>query len=103
MNNKESGYVYIQTGSTSGRLHTCKKPCFREDWVKIGKSSRPVDVRRKEQVNTTVPLPFEKRTQSFLTLLRPLGYTLLWHCKQKSVQNIPISREKATLFLNLCS
>ena len=23
-------------------------PRFREDWVKIGKSSRPVDVRNKE-------------------------------------------------------
>lgn len=60
MSNKEPGYVYILTN-----------PSFREDWVKIGNSSRPVDVRRKEQVNTTVPLPFEKRTQSFLTLLRP--------------------------------
>lgn len=29
MNNKEPGYVYILTN-----------PCFREDWVKIGKSSR---------------------------------------------------------------
>ena len=40
MNNKEPGYVYILTHSTSGRLHTCKNPSFREDWVKIGKSSR---------------------------------------------------------------
>ena len=30
MNNKEPGYVYILTN-----------PSFREDWVKIGKSSRP--------------------------------------------------------------
>ena len=37
MNNKEPGYVYILTN-----------PSFREDWVKIGKSSRPVDVRSKE-------------------------------------------------------
>ena len=35
MNNKEPGYVYILTRSTSGRLHTCKNPSFREDWVKI--------------------------------------------------------------------
>ncbi len=35
MNNKESGYVYILTN-----------PSFREDWVKIGKNSRP-DVRSK--------------------------------------------------------
>ncbi len=45
-NNK--GYVYILTN-----------PSFREDWVKIGKSSRPVDVRSKELDNTAVPLPFE--------------------------------------------
>lgn len=45
---KEPGYVYILTN-----------PSFREDWVKIGKSSRPVDVRSKELDNTVVPLPFE--------------------------------------------
>jgi len=45
-NNK--GYVYILTNSS-----------FREDWVKIGKSSREVDVRSKELDNTAVPLPFE--------------------------------------------
>lgn len=44
----ETGYVYILTN-----------PSFREDWVKIGKSSRPVDVRSKELDNTVVPLPFE--------------------------------------------
>ena len=48
MVNKEPGYVYILTN-----------PSFREDWVKIGKSSRPVDVRSKELDNTAVPLPFE--------------------------------------------
>ena len=42
------GYVYILTN-----------PSFREDWVKIGKSSRPVDVRSKELDNTAVPVPFE--------------------------------------------
>ena len=45
---KEPGYVYILTN-----------PSFREDWVKIGKSSRPGDVRSKELDNTAVPLPFE--------------------------------------------
>lgn len=45
---KEPGYVYILTN-----------PSFREDWVKIGKSSRPVNVRSKELDNTAVPLPFE--------------------------------------------
>lgn len=34
-------------------------PSFRENWVKIGKSCRPVDVRSKELDNTVVPLPFE--------------------------------------------
>ena len=47
MSNKEPGYVYILTRSTSGLLHTCKNPSFREDWVKIGKCSRPMDVRSK--------------------------------------------------------
>lgn len=46
--NKEPGYVYILTN-----------PSFREDWVKIGKSSRSVDIRSKELDNTAVPLPFE--------------------------------------------
>ncbi|GHV02335.1 hypothetical protein AGMMS49521_3970 [Campylobacterota bacterium] len=45
---KKQGYVYILTN-----------PSFREDWVKIGKSSRPVDVRSKELDNTAVPMPFE--------------------------------------------
>lgn len=43
-----AGYVYILTN-----------PSFREDWVKIGKSARPVDIRSKELNNTAVPLPFE--------------------------------------------
>lgn len=50
MNNKDKkpGYVYILTN-----------PSFREDWIKIGKSYRPIDVRSKELDNTAVPLPFE--------------------------------------------
>lgn len=48
MPKNESGYVYILTN-----------PSFREDWVKIGKSSRPVDIRSKELDNTAVPLPFD--------------------------------------------
>lgn len=46
--NTEPGYVYILTN-----------PSFKEDWVKIGKSSRPVEVRSAELDNTAVPLPFE--------------------------------------------
>lgn len=48
MSKCEAGYVYILTN-----------PSFKEDWVKIGKSSRPVDVRSIELDNTAVPLPFE--------------------------------------------
>lgn len=48
MTNAKTGYVYILTNSS-----------FKEDWVKIGKSARPVDVRSKELDNTAVPLPFE--------------------------------------------
>jgi len=48
LNNSRIGYVYILTN-----------PSFREDWVKIGKSSRPVDIRSKELDNTAVPLPFD--------------------------------------------
>lgn len=44
----EKGYVYILTN-----------PSFRNDWVKIGKSAREVNVRSKELDNTAVPLPFE--------------------------------------------
>lgn len=44
----DTGYVYILTN-----------PSFKDDWVKIGKSARPVDIRSKELDNTAVPLPFE--------------------------------------------
>lgn len=47
-NDNGAGFVYILTN-----------PSFREDWVKIGKSSRPVNIRSKELDNTAVPLPFE--------------------------------------------
>lgn len=44
----EPGFVYILTNNS-----------FREDWVKIGKTSRPVDVRTRDLDNTAVPLPFD--------------------------------------------
>ena len=47
MNNTKQGYVYILTN-----------PSFKDDWVKIGKSEREVNVRSKELDNTAVPLPF---------------------------------------------
>jgi len=43
----EKGYVYILTNIS-----------FKDDWVKIGRTVRPVDVRSKELDNTAVPLPF---------------------------------------------
>lgn len=43
----QQGYVYILTNDS-----------FHDNWVKIGKSSRPVDIRSKELDNTAVPLPF---------------------------------------------
>lgn len=45
---KEKGYVYVLTN-----------PSFRDDWVKIGKSSRLPEVRGRELYNTAVPLPYE--------------------------------------------
>ena len=45
---KEPGYVYILTN-----------PSFKEDWVKIGKSSVSVEKRVKQLDGTSVPLPFE--------------------------------------------
>ena len=45
---QEKGFVYILTNKS-----------FRDNWVKIGKSSRPVNVRSKELDNTAVPLPFD--------------------------------------------
>ena len=49
----------ITTNKTAGWVYILTNPSFREDWVKIGKSSRPVNVRSKELDNTAVPLPFE--------------------------------------------
>lgn len=48
MEDKKQGYVYILTN-----------PSFREDWVKIGKSSKSVEQRVKELDGTAVPLPFK--------------------------------------------
>ena len=60
------GYVYILTN-----------PSFKEDWVKIGKSSRPVDVRSKELDNTAVPLPFE--IYATMKTVKPRGALNLSH------------------------
>lgn len=44
----EKGYVYVLTN-----------PSFKDDWVKIGKSSREPNMRSKELSNTAVPLDYE--------------------------------------------
>ena len=48
MAESKPGYVYIMTN-----------PSFKENWVKIGKSARPVELRLKELDTTSVPMPFE--------------------------------------------
>ena len=45
--------------NNQGYVYTLTYPSFREKWVKIRKSSRPVDVRYEELNNTAVPLPLE--------------------------------------------
>ena len=45
---EKQGYVYILTN-----------PSFKEDWVKIGMCSTPVEQRVKQLDSTGVPLPFE--------------------------------------------
>lgn len=47
MDKKEPGYVYILTN-----------PSFREDWVKIGKTTN-MEERLRTLYNTSLPLPFE--------------------------------------------
>lgn len=48
-----------QTKKVKWYVYVLTNPSFREDWVKIWKSSREVDIRSKELDNTAVPLPFE--------------------------------------------
>ena len=48
MATKEPGYVYILTN-----------PSFREDWVKIGKSSRHVDMHSKEMDEMELPFKWQ--------------------------------------------
>jgi hypothetical protein len=46
------------TGAVKGYVYILTNPSFKDDWVKIGKSAREVNVRSKELDNTAVPLPF---------------------------------------------
>ncbi len=45
---KNRGCVYILTNRS-----------FRDNWIKIGKTSKLIDVRTKQLDNTSIPLPFE--------------------------------------------
>ncbi len=72
MKNTEPGYVYILTN-----------PSFREDWVKIGKSQRPVDIRSKELDNTAVPLPFE-----IFATLRTMKYNEVEKLVHKTIDRL---------------
>lgn len=54
MSEKEPGYVYILTN-----------PSFREDWIKIGKSSRHVDVRSKEILSFPIASWAKQKNQYF--------------------------------------
>ena len=38
-------------GTSDGYVYILTNPNFKEDWIKIGKSSRPVDVRSKKLGN----------------------------------------------------
>ncbi len=48
-----------QKGGDSGYVYILTNPSFRQDWVKIGMTERPVNIRSKELDNTAVPLPFD--------------------------------------------
>lgn len=50
---------FRQKGGDSGYVYILTNPSFRKDWVKIGMTERPVNIRSKELDNTAVPLPFD--------------------------------------------
>ena len=79
---KEAGYVYILTN-----------PSFKEDWVKIGKSSRPVDIRSKELDNTAVPLPFE-----IYATLKTIKYNEVEHQLHQMIDRLTDIRIRPTSF-----
>lgn len=74
------GYVYILTNES-----------FREDWIKIGKSSRPVDVRSKELDNTAVPLPFE-----IYATIKTTKYALVERMLHKTIDRLSDLRVRQT-------
>jgi hypothetical protein len=97
MTSDKKGYVYILTN-----------PSFRSDWIKIGKSSREVDVRSKELDNTAVPLPFEiyatLKTSKYNVIERKLHtiFTDLADARiRKNREFFNISPDKALVYLKL--
>lgn len=90
MEKTHTGFVYILTN-----------PSFREDWVKIGKSARAVDVRSKELDNTAVPLPFEifatMQTTKFNEIEKLVHKTIdrLTTCESGRIGNFSMSRPKS--------
>ena len=81
------GYVYILTN-----------PSFKDDWVKIGKSSRPVNVRSNELDNTAVPLPF-----SIYATLKTSKYNAAEHFIHKMIDMVApdIRIRKGREFFNI--
>ena len=81
MNTNNPGYVYILTN-----------PSFREDWIKIGKSTRPVDVRASEldkslyspgRLNVSI-----SKSDYVMLNLRTLTLLLKRTCPRIGLQNV---------------
>lgn len=92
---KTRGYVYILTN-----------PSFRDDWVKIWKSSRPVNVRSKELYNTAVPLPFviyatiqTEKYEDIESNMHDMFWDLAWSRINDKREFFNITPEKAFKFL----
>lgn len=76
MEKHKLGYVYIITN-----------PSFREDWVKIGKTSNTVEQRIKDLDGTAIPLPF----QIFATV-RTSKYSELEKAVHETIDNLTDKR-----------
>ena len=96
----EKGYVYILTN-----------PSFSDDWVKIGKSGREVNVRSKELDNTAVPLPFiilatlktKKYNEAEKFIHKMIDMVALDIRIRKGREFFNINPQKAYEILKLCS
>lgn len=89
---KELGYVYILTN-----------PSFKDDIVKIGKTSCTVEKRMKELQTTGVPTPFEKyasiKTKKYQEVERFMHHCLEGCRVNNNREFFSISREKAFSFM----